>query len=102
MKNVNFVFHDGIIILNFGMHGYFSSLSDFPVQTSMSQRWKLLDTEKSIASRECWKKNSRQQNVTTPVCQPGVPSMMRCFVNGTTQKKTASAIFTWHSKLNYI
>jgi len=97
MKNVKFVFHDGIIVLNFGMHGYFSSLSDFPVQTSMSQRWKLLDTEKSIASRECWKKNSRQQNVITPVCQPGVPSMMRCFVNGTTQKKTASAIFTWHS-----
>ena len=37
-----------IIILNFGMHVFFSSLSDFPVQTSMSQRWK---------------KNPRQQNV---------------------------------------
>ena len=60
----------------------------------MSQRWKLLDTEKSIASRECWKKNSRQQNVITPVCQPGVPSMMRCFVNGTTQKKKPPAQFS--------
>ena len=30
-------------------------VSDFRVQTSMSQRWKLLDQEKSVASRACWK-----------------------------------------------
>ena len=50
----NFVFHDGRMIMKFGMRGYCSLLSDFPVQTSMSQR-KLLEKEKSVASRACWK-----------------------------------------------
>jgi hypothetical protein len=45
----NFVFHDGRLIMNFEMRDYSSLLSDFPVQASMSQRWKLLEKEKSVA-----------------------------------------------------
>ena len=41
------------MIMKFDMCGYSSFLSDFPVQTSMSQRWKLLEKEKNVASREC-------------------------------------------------
>ena len=47
------VFNGGRMIMKFDMCGYSSFLSDFPVQTSMSQRWKLLEKEKNVASREC-------------------------------------------------
>ena len=51
----NCVFNGGRMIMKFDMRGCSSFLSGFPVQNSMSHRWKLLEKEKNVASRECWK-----------------------------------------------
>ena len=64
----NCVFCDGRMIIKFDVRGYSSSLSDFPVQTSMSQRWKLLDQEKSVASRACWKLLEKENSVASRAC----------------------------------